>query len=146
MDWGRFNTKPNFTISTQVSRFKDGDTSKTFTVTHSQDANSSEQTIFMWLDSTSDGVTIGSGKRPYGLRESAIVTFAQPTYSVDEGGSVNIAVNVSSAPSGTVVIPLATTPASGDFSLAASVTIPGERPAGRSRCQPSRMWTLVMRP
>ena len=113
--------------------FLAGQTSKTFSFAATQDTD----------DDDDESVQLGFGSMPdarvsagtQSATEVAIiddddpivrVSFAQPSYSVDEAGTVTVTVELDADPERTVVIPISRTPRNGasgsDYSVSASVT------------------------
>ncbi len=113
--------------------FLAGQTSKTFSFAATQDTE----------DDDDESVQLGFGSMPdarvsagtQSATEVAIiddddpivrVSFAQPSYSVDEAGTVTVTVELDADPERTVVIPISRTPRNGasgsDYSVSASVT------------------------
>ena len=119
-------------FSQRTVTFQSGDSRRSFTISHPIDDNEVNDYIRIFLAPVPAGVSYLQRKQNIKLRDRSfsLVSFDQPNYEVGEGGSVDITVMLSSPASETLVIPLATDPASGDFRLSApSMTV---APARRS--------------
>ena len=118
-------------LSQGTITFQQGDSSRTFTISHPTDDNQTDDYIRIFLTRLPPGVNYNQRKQNVTLTDRFFASFDQPNYEVNEGESVSVSVTLSSPASETLVIPLATDPASGNFQLSApSVTVaPGNRSA-----------------
>ena len=139
----------DYSVAPTSVTFASGETEKTFTFAAASDA----------VDDDDESVLLGFGSLPTGVSEgspdeatvsivddpadvpSVQVSFEQAAYSVDEGSSVTVTVELSQAPERTVVVPIAATGQAGagssDYSVApTSVTFASGDTSRRSPSPP----------